>query len=74
MEEYHICKDCFFAQFPAGNSKIKVGKCFQLAGNDFLPINILRTSHACKFWKKAQKPRHARWWKKRTWDSVRKDD
>lgn len=63
-----ICKDCIFANFPHGRAKIKAGTCFKLAGNDFLPVNILKQSKGCEYWEKKtvkNKPIQHRWWKRK---------
>lgn len=47
-----VCGNCLFAKFPHGNSKIKDGTCFKNAGNDILPLNIMKSSKACEHWAK----------------------
>lgn len=52
-----VCGNCFYAKFPHGNCKIKDGTCFKNAGNDILPLNIMKSSKACKYWVKKRSRR-----------------
>lgn len=62
----HICNNCAFAQFPNGHCKIKVGICWKNAGNDILPLNVMRSSMACEHWvKKKKKKSTPRWWNRK---------
>ena len=64
MTDGHICKECAFSKFPNGRAKIKAGTCYKIAGNDIMPVWILKETKACELFEKANKPKKKRCWKK----------